>query len=167
MSQGNHAPYTGPLVIDVQEHASELVDLPPGATQRLKREKDGFAVMYKELVNAMPTQGSKAGIAAEVYQRFVGRTATIQKLREKRADVEKLAEVLRETEIALENAREGDIAVMARAIQTTAQHIDATVTGTFEKTLHYYSQLADKAVATRRKNEDAKADDAPPPANPV
>jgi hypothetical protein len=84
-----------------------------------------------------------------------------------RAEAEKLAEVLRETEIALEHAREGDVAVMAKAIQTTAQHIDATVTGTFENTLHYYSQIGDKAAATRRKNEEAKAETAAQPPNPA
>ncbi|UQA59496.1 hypothetical protein [Polyangium aurulentum] len=167
MSQLNHAPYTGPLFIDVQEHKPDLVDLPPGGTARLKREKDGFAVMYKELADSVPAQGAKAGIASEIYQRFVDRTATLEKIRQKRAEAEKLAEVLRETEIALENAREGDVAVMAKAIQTTAQHIDPTVTGTFENTLRYYSQIGDKAAATRRKNEEAKAEDATPPANPV
>jgi hypothetical protein len=125
----NHAPYTGPLVIDVQEHKSDLVDLPPGATQRLKREKDGFEAMYKELA--------------------VG------------AEAEKLAEVLRETEIALEHAREGDVAVMAKAIQTTAQHIDATVTGTFENTLHYYSQIGE-ADSHSLGEEEVRAREAAP-----
>ena len=165
MSQNNHALYTGPFVVDASDHKSDLVDLPPGATQRMKREKDGFDLMYKELANAMPAQGAKAGILPDVYQRFVDRTALLDKLRQKREDAEKLAEVLRETEIALEHAREGDVAVMAKAIQTTAQHIDATVQGTFENTLRYYSQIGDKAAATRRKNEEAKDEDAAQPGN--
>jgi hypothetical protein len=56
---------------------------------------------------------------------------------------------------------------MAKAIQTTAQHIDPAVTGTFENTLHYYSQIGEKAAATRRKNEEAKAETAAQPATPV
>ncbi len=167
MSQTNHAPYTGPLFIDVQEHEAYLVDLPPGGTQRLKREKDGFEAMFKELADGVPAQGAKAGIAAEIYERFVDRTAKLAKIREKRAMAEKLAEVLRETEIALENAREGDVAVMAKAIQTTARLVDPTVTGTFENTLRYYSQIGDKAAATRRKNEEAKAEAASQPVTPA
>jgi hypothetical protein len=96
-------------------------------TQRLKREKDGFDEIVAELAKSVPTQGAKAGITPEVYQRFVDRTAQIEKVREKRAEVDKMAEVLRETEAALEHAREGDIAVMAKALQTTIKHVDPAV----------------------------------------
>lgn len=68
---------------------------------------------------------------------------------------------MNETEADLENAREGDIALVTKAVQTAAQHIDPSVVASFESTLRYYSQNAVKAVATRRKNAEAKGPTTP------
>jgi hypothetical protein len=159
MSTGAKAPYNGPLAIDVTELKNDLVDLPPGGTQGLKREKDGFEGVLGELQKAKAGALSTAGIATEIVTRIEARTAKLDEIRKKRAEVEKLAEVLRETEVDLENAREGDVALVAKSVQTAVKHVDAGIGANFETTLRYYSQIADKAVATRRKNAEAK--DAP------
>ncbi len=164
MSIGPKAVYNGPLTIDVSALKEDLVDLAPGGLVGLKHEKPGFDDVFDELQKAKTGALSNAGIASEIVTRIETRTVTLKEVRKKKAEAEKLAEVLRETEAELENAREGDVALVAKGAQTAVQHVDPTIAAHFEKTSKYYSQLADKAVATRRKNADAK--DASGPASP-
>ncbi|MDI1451398.1 hypothetical protein [Polyangium sp. 6x1] len=156
MSIGPKAAYNGTLTIDVSALKNDLVDLPPGGTQNLKHEKPGFDDVLVELQKAKTGALSNAGIALDIVTRIEDRTAKLAEIRQKKAEAEKLAEVLRETEAELEHAREGDVALVAKGVQTAVQHVDAGVAAHFEKTSKYYSQIADKAVATRRKNAEAK-----------
>ncbi|MBK9266636.1 MAG: hypothetical protein IPM54_43475 [Polyangiaceae bacterium] len=152
MSAGTKSPYVGPLVIDVTAHKDHLVDLPPGAQVGLKHEKPGFSEVLIELKEAKNGPLAAAGISTEVVTRIESRTVTLDEIRKHKAAARKLYEVLGETEADLENAREGDIAIIARGAQTAGQHLGAGTKAHFEKTLKYYSQIADKAVATRKKN---------------
>lgn len=156
MSTKPQTPYNGPLVIDVTSLGEAIVDLAPGAMVGMKREKPNFDEALTELKNAKSGAIADAGIALETITRIETRTAKLAELRTKRAEAEKLVEVLNETEVGLENAREGDIALVVKAVQTAAQHIDPGVVASFEATMHYYSQNAVKAVATRRKNAEIK-----------
>jgi hypothetical protein len=156
MSIGPKAAYNGSLTIDVSALKEDLVDLPPGGTQGLKHEKPGFDAVIVELQNAKTGALSKAGIALDIVTRIEARTVKLNEIRKKKAEAEKLAEVLRETEAELENAREGDVALVAKGVQTAAQHVDPNLAAHFETTSKYYSQIAEKAAATRRKNAEAK-----------
>jgi hypothetical protein len=157
-------PYNGPLVVDVTALKDDIVDLPPRAMVGLKREKLHFNAALNELVQAKAGALDKIGIANTSVDRIEARTSKLAAIRTQRDIAAKLVEVLDETEAYLEDAREGDIAVVAKAIQASGKHIDAGVLASFEATLSYYSQNAEKAVATRRRNAKAKdQDDDPAP----
>jgi predicted CopG family antitoxin len=166
MSQGAKTDYLGPLTIDISPFKDDIVDLPPGGMHGLKREKDGFSEMLSELQKAKPKALGNVGISQEVVTRIEDRTAKLEAIRQKKAEAEKMAEVLRETEAHLENAREGDITIVARGVQATVQQIDAGLEASFEMTLHYYSQIGDKAAATRKKNAKPNAPDEGQPGTP-
>ncbi len=152
MSAGTKTPYTGTLVVDATALKDDLVDIAPGAQVGLKHEKPGFTEVLGELQRAQNGALGAAGVAPEVVTRIETRTTKLEEIRTKKEAARKLYEVLAETEADFENAREGDIALIARAAQAAVQHLDAGTAAHFETTLKYYSQIADKAVATRRKN---------------
>jgi hypothetical protein len=159
MSTGTKTPYTGPLIVDATAFKDDLVDYAPGAQVGLKHEKPGIDDVLKELAAAKNGALADAGIAPDVVTRIETRTTKLKEIRDRKLDAKKLYEGLSETEAHLENAREGDIAVVARGAQTAAQHLDAGTAAQFEATLKYYSQIADKAVATRKKNAAAEHED--------
>lgn len=152
MSAGTKSPYTGALVVDATPLKDILVDLAPDGLVGLKHEKPGVDEVLKELDRAKGGALAAAGISLDVVTRIETRTASLADVRAQKINARKLYEVLTETEADLENAREGDIAIVARGAQTARQHLDAGTGAHFEATLKYYSQIADKAVATRRKN---------------
>lgn len=152
MSSGTKTPYTGPLTVDATALKDDLVDYAPGAQVGLKHEKPGFEHVLGELQRAKSGALAATGIAVDVVLRIETRTTKLEEIRAKKEAARKLYEVLGETEAEFENAREGDIALIARAVQAAAQHLDAGTAAHFETTLKYYSQIADKAVATRRRN---------------
>ena len=156
MSSGTKTPYTGPLIVDATAFKDELVDYAPGALVGLKHEKPGLDAVLLELAEAKNGPLAAVGIAVDVVTRIETRTTTLHEIRSHKFAAKKLYEVLAETEADLENAREGDIALVARGVQTAAQHLDAGTAAQFETTLKYYSQIADKAVATRKKNAETE-----------
>lgn len=146
--------YTGPMAIDVTPIAGLLIDLPPGGTQRLRREQDGIEGVVEELDIAVPKHGGAAGITSELYTRFKTCTEELEKIRAARHVVDKLAEVLRESEAYKEDIREGFVSIMCKAVKSAAQHDARSIAAPFEKTLKYNAQRAEKAVKTRRKNAE-------------
>jgi hypothetical protein len=163
MSTDSEARYNGPLIVDVTALKDDIVDLAPRSMMGLKREKPNFDAAQRELVQAKAGALDKVGIAGSVVDRIVMRTDKLAALRVQRGIAAKLVEVLEETEAYFEDMREGDIAVVAKAVQTAAKHIDKSVLASFEAMLSYYSQNADKAAATRRKNAKAEEQE---PGNP-
>lgn len=157
MSDDSVVAYMGSLVIDVQDIAGELVDLPHAATQHLTREKPEFEGLKAEWATAMSGPLGPEVIPAPLYARFQHQTAVLEKVLARRAEAEKLLEVLKETQAYLEDRREGDIAIVAKAVQASIQHKGEAFAAAFEKTLAYYSQVARKGVETRRKNAELRA----------
>ncbi|MDC0748970.1 hypothetical protein [Polyangium mundeleinium] len=158
MSNGPKAIYNGPSVCDITDIKDDIIDLPDGEKQHLKFEKDGFEEVLDELLKAKSGALAKAGIAIDVVARIEGRTGRLKVVREKKGIAKKMYEVLDETEAHEEHLREGDIAIVAKTVQTAAKHVDPSVAAPFEKTLKYYSQIGEKAAATRRKNAKAAAE---------
>jgi hypothetical protein len=156
MSTDSEARYNGPLILDVTSLKDDIVDLAPRSMMGLKREKPNFDAAQSELVKAKTGALDKVGIAGSVVDRIVTRTDKLTAIRLRKDIAMKLVEVLEETEAYLEDMREGDIAVVAKAVQTAAKHIDRSVLASFEAMLSYYSQNADKAATTRRKNVKVK-----------
>ncbi|MRG93175.1 hypothetical protein [Polyangium spumosum] len=152
------APYTGPSSIDISNVRPRLVDLVNGTLTGAQREKPGFLGVYDELSKAIPQYGAILGIQTTIWDAIVEKTITLDEIRAIKKHVLKLAEVLEESEMYYEDAREADISRLCGFVDATIQHGDPSVQAAFQATLAYRSQYAKKAVNTRRKNKQARAE---------
>jgi hypothetical protein len=159
--------YTGALTIDITSLKDDIIDLKPGAMQRLRREKPGIESVLSELASTK-SKHEDAGISATVYGRILTRTQKLEVIREKSAIVAKMAEVLLESEVWLEHDRENDISLLVDSVKSTEHRTGSPVTALFEDTIKYNGQFAEKAAKTRKKNALAAgaADPAGADANP-
>jgi len=152
-----HVPRTafqGKLLIDASAVKELIFDLAPGAMRQLKREKPGLSGVLSELPSAISQYAATLGLSNELPQQLATRTANIKLLRELLGEAEKLAEVLRESIALHEDEREADLSMIAETVKRTAARKDPSVTAAFESLLTYVSQVAAKAAATRRKNDE-------------
>jgi GTPase SAR1 family protein len=149
--------YIGPVAVDLQPLAAILIDLKPGMMHNLRSEQEGVGEVVEELKQNVSALGAKAAISPDVYAHFVACTENLDKIRPARALIEKLAEILEESEAYYEHEREADISIIADAVRSAARRKNDAVRASFEKTLKYNSQSAEKAVKTRRKNAQAAA----------
>jgi hypothetical protein len=167
MNESRIGKYTGTGVIDAQGIHDKLVDIRGGDMQGYMRQKPGFDLVGPELERVMATHGDEAGIHPGVYGSFKEKTALLSQIRALKPAVAKLYEVLCESEVYYEDSRERDITRMAKNVLDAAHHEGkASLLPLFEKTLSYRSQYADKAAATRRKNEDAGEAEPSPATSP-
>lgn len=124
----------------------------------LRSEQEGINDVIEELKQSVPALGSKGAISPDVYAHFVACTGNLDKIRAARVIVDKLAEILDESEAYYEHEREGDISMIADAVRSAARRKDDSIRASFERTLKYNSQAAEKALKTRRKNAEAAAE---------
>jgi len=89
--------YAGPFIIDLSDVKDDLVDLPPGAMKGLRAEQEGIDRVIAELEKSMPVHGNAAEIPPQIYQRFLERTARLERLRTHELELEKALEVCRES----------------------------------------------------------------------
>ena len=149
--------YEGSILIDLSPIKDQLIDLAPGATKGMRAEQEGMPDVIKEMGDSTKEQREKANIPEHVYQRFLTQTADLATLREYEAKLAKALEVVTETRAKKENDREDDVGILAKAVRETASRLkNPAVAAPFEKTIKYNSQIAIKAVATRKKNAEAK-----------
>jgi hypothetical protein len=163
----NGQPYTGPIIIDLSDVKPELIDLAQGAMSRLRQEQEGIKGVLTELQQNVPAHGDEAGIAPAVYQRIVDATASIERLSVHEIELEKALEVVRETKAKKMHDRENDIGAIARTVkQTASDQSKPEIAAPFQHTTTYASQVAEKALHTRKKNEAEKkaAEGSAPPA---
>lgn len=154
--------YTGPLTLDLTNVKDHLIDLPPGAMKGIRGEQPGMQDVIDELATAVPAHGNAADVPLPAYQRFVQRTALLAQLRTHEAALVKALEICTETRAKTENDREDDISVIVKAVQGAVTRTkDPGVAAPFEKTIAYNGQIAEKALQTRKKNAELKAE---PPA---
>lgn len=150
--------YTGPTEFSIKDEADILVDLQDNSLQGYLREKENIDGVEKELTEAMPTYASTAGIHPDAYAEFIKNGEHLSKIRKKKAEIDKAAEVLRESEIHYEDLRERFINRVAKNVDDVSRDEGKpALLAVFGKTLKYRSERAQKAAATRRKNEEAKA----------
>jgi hypothetical protein len=155
--------YTGQLISDLSDVKNILVDIPPGGLKGARGEQEGMNGVLGELAHAIPTYGDDAEIHAALYTRVVEATTNIEKLRAKELLLEKQLEVVRETRTQWVNNREDDIATIgAKAEDTALRQKKPDLLAHFEKTIQYRSQIADKGLATRKKNQESPSE---PPTN--
>jgi hypothetical protein len=159
MKNDAYAPYTGPDTIDVTKIRDKLVDHKTGDMTGVQREKPGYIEVADELSKAMPKYGSVLGIHPDVYKQFLEVNDTLAAIRAAKPEAAKLAEVLSESEMFYEDLREAIISRICGFVDTTVVHGDPSVAAAYEKTMKYRGQYAEKAAATRRKNEMAQAEE--------
>lgn len=158
MARIEGAPYTGLLIIDLNDVKEYLVDLPHGVLKGARAEKEGIANVLAELEHTMPNYGDDAEIHPATYKRVVDASVGIDKLRAKEIALEKALEIVRESRGRLENNREDDLSSIATTAEDKATRgKKPDLLAHFDKTIKYKSQIADKGAETRRKNEEAKA----------
>jgi hypothetical protein len=159
--------YTGPSIVDMSDVKDDLYDLAPGARTGMRAEQEGMPGVVEELSHVTAEQRKAANIPEHVYQEFVDHTAKVEKLRKHEATLEKALEVCTETRAIKENDREDCVSTMAKAAREAASRKKTpAIAAPFEKLIKYHSQIADKAVQTRKKNAEAKAAAEQAPARP-
>ncbi|MDI1443445.1 hypothetical protein [Polyangium sp. 6x1] len=159
MSENSIGKYTGNGVVDASAFQHKLVDLKHGEMQKLKRSKPGCAGVIADLAAAMPGHGSEARIHPDWYAEIVEIKQTLEVIRAQRPEADKLAEVLRESEAYYEDRLEGLISRVGKAVVDTAKEENKPgLLATFESTLQYRAQYAEKSAATRRKNQQNAAE---------
>lgn len=151
--------YAGSLVVDLTPVKDILVDLPPGTLKGARAEQEGIDGVLEELATSMPNHGAEIEISPAVYERVISSTADIKTLRGCLMGLGKLMEIARETLGKLENNREDDLSTIGKSAEDRAEkQKNPALLAHFERTIRYKGQVADKAHATRRKNEEAKAE---------
>ncbi|TKD01386.1 hypothetical protein [Polyangium fumosum] len=164
MSENSIGKYTGDGVVDASPFKHKLVDLKRGDMPKLKRSKPGCAGVLVDLAKAMPEHGDEARIHPDWHAEIVEVKQTLDAIRAQRPEADKLAEVLRESEAYYEDKLEVLISRVGKAVVDTAKGEDKPgLLATFESTLRYRAQYAEKSAATRRKNQQNAA---PPAAEP-
>ncbi len=157
--------YTGSPTVDLSSVAHLLIDVAPGGLKGARGQQEGFEDVKKELASSMPAHGAAANIPLQVYERFLTRDAGRVLLQDKEIELRKMLEVVTESRVALENDEEDDVSIMAKAASDTAEREkDPTLAAPFEQTIRYNGQIAEKGLQTRRKNAEAEAAKAEPPA---
>lgn len=149
--------YPGPFIINFENVAADLIDLPDGALKGLRAQQDGLPGVLGELTRSVPARGEEAGVSTRVHARIVESTGKIDTLAQHERDLDKALEVVRETRRKLEHDREHDIGLIVDVVKSTAQRTgDTALLAAFEQTIRYKNQIPAKAAQTRRKNADAR-----------
>ena len=174
MSKVPNAPPENIFAINLNPCRPFLVDLPPLGTVGTRRAQDGWEGVRPEIINNQPTYGERAGITTDDFDRFVEHDNQHVLIMKELPAVRKALEVLTESLAHADNQRHRLATQFAKAAEThaAAEGGNPTLLTAYEKTIAYRSIIADKAVKTRKKNEEAKKGAAPaadtdaPPAQP-
>ena len=137
--------YAGALIVDLASVQDHLVELSPGAIERMRVEDEDIHPVKNELAVAMLINGVDAHVPRQAYQRFLERTFVLDALREKEHDLQQLVAVLKEARTKLERDREDDVRVIAEAAQSAAeQSKDPGLAAPFAATIEYNRRVTGK-----------------------
>ena len=153
-----NAPPDSIFAIDLNPLKPFLVDLPPGATRGMRTAQEGWEAVQEEIVNNQAKYGDRAGITATDYNRFLALNDQYAQLRPQLPLLQKAEEVLVESLAHADNQRHRLVTQFADAAEShaAAEGGDPTLLTAYEKTIAYRGVVAEKAVKTRKKNEEAK-----------
>lgn len=122
----------------------------------VRYDQPGITEVLAELNHALPQYGDVAEVHSAFHSRIAQASAQIDKLTQYEIILKKQLEVVQETRAQLLNNREYDIsAVAAKITESATRQKKPELMAYFEKTLHYRSQSALKAMATRKKKAQA------------
>jgi hypothetical protein len=156
MSDHTVGKYTGTGTVNAAPYKDKLVDVKDGNLNRFRRSKPKLALVLAELSTAMQSHGNEARIHPDTYQEILETVAVLGLIRKDLPDVQKLAQVMRESEVYYEDKLEALISRLGKTVLDTA-HTEKKpgLVAVFDQTLSYRSEYADKAAATRKKNQAA------------
>jgi hypothetical protein len=160
MSGDPKKPVVGEFIIDASELAPFLVDLPPGALQGLRVEKEGIDDVIREIEATQALWGDKAGVTQGDFTELQTNCARIDQVDVFLGASRKLVEILEETRALLVDQRERVIHAIAKSVDGRAKTQGGRVLlAKYEKTRLYRSLSANKGVKTRQRNaQNAEAE---------
>jgi hypothetical protein len=154
-----HIIYIGPHTLDLVPLQGKLIDYEEGGMIGLRTDMPGFQAMALSLAEAVPAHGAAAGIPQDVYDHFVMCNENVATIDERLAIAMKQVEVLKESRAFYIDARQNDIGLMVDAIRSRAQRRkDQALLIPFEPMVRYNGQIGEKALRTRKRNEQASAE---------
>ncbi|MFT3765900.1 MAG: hypothetical protein QM820_10335 [Minicystis sp.] len=132
----------------------------------MRTEQDGWDGARSEIVNNQEKLGDRAGITEGDFNRFVALDGQYGQILAALPRVQKAVEVVRESLAHVDNQRHKLVTQFANSAErhVSAEGGNPTLSTAYEKTIAYRSVIADKAVKTRKKNEEAKKAAASTPA---
>lgn len=147
-------PVEGELRVDAVALGPDLLDLPPGALQRLRTEQPDFDPALAEVLANQSAYGERAGITALVFQELLLANQRIDAIDARLPAARKLVEVLEESRAVRVDQRQRLMSTIAKTVELQAKaRDDEEILGRYAKTRAYRSAIAKKAVRTRRRNE--------------
>jgi len=155
-SQDPQNPVVGDLHIDATPLAGILRDLPPKATQGMRRSQEGIEEVCGEIEANQATLGQQIGILEKTTSRIGELRTQLGALFRYEAPIAKLAEMFLETRAALEDELESLVRKVGKMVDAhIEEEKDAQAEASYEKTRTYRSAIAMKGVKTRQKGEAA------------
>jgi hypothetical protein len=153
-------PIVGELKVDATALGPDLIDLPPGALQRLRTEQPDFPPTLIEILANQEAFGERAGITPLVFQELLLANQRIDAIDARLPAARKLVEVLEESRALRVDQRQRLVSTIAQTVELHAKaRGDEEILGRYALTRAYRSAIANKAARTRRRNE--KLADAP------
>jgi hypothetical protein len=145
------------LTLDLTDLAGFLVDLPSGGLVGLRTEKDDFPGVMKELERNQEDHGKLAGVEESDLVELQTYTKQIAQIDSNLPAALKIAEILQESRAKLIDARERKASNIAKRVKLAADDKQAPeLLATYESTIDYPNQIAEKAAKTRKKNAEEK-----------
>ena len=142
----------GTLVIDCSALAGYLEDAPPGELAGKQSSQEGFREAALEVISNQAEYGVHVGITASditKLQEANERVATIDAFL---PAARKLVEMLEETRHLIDHRRHLHLYELAAIIDARSARSSPELLARYEMTREYRSAIANRAVATRRRN---------------
>ena len=148
-------PVVGALHIDASPLSGILRDLPPKATQRLKRSQEGIEAVCGEIEANQASIGKEIGIPDKTVARIREIRAQLAQLAGFEPSIFKLAEMFTETRAALEDELESLVRKVGKTVDAhVEEENDPEAEAAYEKTAVYRSAIAMKGVKTRQQQAE-------------
>lgn len=149
----------GTLVIDCSSMADLLLDLAPGERSSKHLTHEGFAEAVLEIVSNQADFGAEIGITTRDIDSLTQANEQVARLDAVLPAARKLVEMLSETRHALDHKRHRQISDLAAIIDVRSRaESTPELRARYEKTRAYRSATANRAVATRRRNQQLQAE---------
>lgn len=150
------------LIVDCSSLGSFLVDLPPNGRSGMISTQPGYVDAVAEVETNQAKYGDAAGITKTDLDALTEANQRVAAIDQNLPALYKLIEVLEETRAKEDDKRQRLINTFAESIDRRARtNGDATLLAKYEKTRSYRSAVAMKAVKTRMKKAESKAEPTP------